>query len=196
MNQMDFVKDYYSRVPCVLCLGYFDGVHIGHQALLKAAREAAKPNGWKVIAHTFSVSPKEVITGKRDLWLTGKDERCAWLKNFGADDVLCTDFNEEIMLMSGEEYLDNVLMKLADIRHIVAGEDHRFGYLGKTGKDELRLYCIRRGIGLSIVEQVVTQNGEKVSSSGIRAAIAAGNCERARELLGHDICLLNEIDKR
>lgn len=182
----------YSRVSCVLCLGYFDGVHLGHQALLKKAVEVAGENGWKVIVHTFLVSPKEVITGCMDLHLTEPDEKRKLLISYGADDVIFSEFDDHVRSMSGEEYLNNVLLKIVDCRHIVIGEDHRFGYMGKTGRDELGAYCAAKGIGLSVVNSIATAEGEKISSQSIRAAISDGEYKKAESLLGHDIKLLCE----
>ena len=181
----------YSFVPCVLCLGYFDGVHLGHQSLLRTAKQIADQNGWKVVVHTFSASPREVITGKKDVLLTQTDEKCRLLKQYGADGVIITDFDDSVRCMSGEEYLDNVLLKMVDSRHIVVGEDHRFGYMGKTGCEELKRICKERRIGLDIVPQLPTAEGEKISSNRIRFAIAEEKYDLARELLGHDIALLN-----
>ena len=181
----------YSFVPCVLCLGYFDGVHLGHQSLLRTAKQIAEKNGWNVVVHTFSTSPREVLSGKKDVLLTQTDEKCRLLKRYGADGVIITDFDESVRCMSGEEYLDNVLLKMVNCQHIVVGEDHHFGYMGKTGCEELKRICIERRIGLDIATQLSTADGEKISSNRIRSAIAEGKYDLARKLLGHDIELLN-----
>lgn len=181
----------YSFVPCVLCLGYFDGVHLGHQSLLLKAKQIAEKNGWKVVVHTFSASPREVITGKKDTLLTQTDEKCRLLKQYGADGVIITDFDDSVRCMSGEEYLDNVLLKMVNCRHIVVGEDHRFGYMGKTDCEELKRICEERKIGLDLAPQIYMPDGEKISSNRIRSAIAEEKYDLARDLLGHDIELLN-----
>lgn len=151
----------------VLCLGFFDGVHRGHIQLLRQARAYAAEKGCSVCVHTFDTSPAAYITGKRQLELTGAEEKTFWLRRFGADEVLVTHFDRTVQEMSGEAFIQALLQKM-NVVCIAAGEDHRFGAGGKAGAGTLQEICRSRGIDLILVPPVCFAGGKKLSSSDIR----------------------------
>ena len=165
----------------VVCLGYFDGVHLGHQALLRAGREAADRLGLPLVAHTFDRAP-----GKSGAELTDLAQRKALLLRFGADEVAVSPFDDATRRMSGEAFIREIIIGRLHARHIVCGDDHRFGYLGKCGTDELRALCDESGVGLTVVS-AVTLNGERVSSTAIREALDRGDIPSAERMLGYHL---------
>ena len=171
-----------QAVPSVVCLGFFDGVHRGHQALLQAAREIARAEGLKVCAHTFDHAP-----GNKEFELTTLPEREALLRQAGADRVAISVFDEHMRHMSGQEFFESVVLKKLCARHVVCGDDHRFGYRGACGVKELESMCRERGVGLTVVPPITLPDGTRVSSSGIRRALQAGDWAAAESMLGRPI---------
>ena len=171
-----------ERKPCVVCLGFFDGVHRGHQALLSAARAEADRRGCAVVAHTFDRSP-----GNKGELLTSLPERERLLKQYGADDVAVSPFDEEMRRLPGDEFFRRIVMEKLHACHVVCGDDHRFGYKGGWGVRELRDLCEEAGIGLTVVPPVTMKNGMRVSSTAVRAALAAGDEAAAADLLGRPV---------
>ena len=168
-----------ASVPSVVCLGFFDGVHRGHLALLNAARKAAEEQGLIVCVHTFDHAP-----GSKDFELTTLPEREALLRSAGADRVAVSVFNDEMRHMSGEDFLQSIVLKKLHARHIVCGDDHRFGYKGACGVKELEAFCRGSGVGLTVVPPVTLPDGQRIYSTAIRQAIQQGNRPLAEAMLG------------
>lgn len=162
-----------------MCLGFFDGVHIGHRALIDAARPIADANGWLVRAHTFDRAPSP-----HGVELTDANERVRLLLAAGADEVIVSAFDEAMRQMPGEQFFREIILGEMNARHVVCGEDHRFGYRGATDVAQLRAMCAQSGIGLTVVPDVALQGGVKVSSTGIRRALTRGDIELAARMLG------------
>ncbi|MBR3108702.1 MAG: adenylyltransferase/cytidyltransferase family protein [Clostridia bacterium] len=171
-----------EHVPCVVCLGFFDGVHLAHQALLRAARAEGKRLGLPVCAHTFDHAP-----GQKEFELTSLPEREALLRQYGADMVSVSAFTDDMRCMRGDDFFRTVVLGQLNARHVVCGDDHRFGYKGGWGVDELRTLCDEAGVGLTVVPQVSLPDGQRISSTAIRKALQEGNTELAERMLGRKI---------
>ncbi len=179
------------NAPSVVCLGFFDGVHKGHLSLLRAAAEIARDKGLIVCAHTFDRAP-----GEKDFALTSLAEREALLKAAGADRVAVSAFNEDMRRMSGDDFFRRVVLEKLNARHVVCGDDHRFGSRGGWGVKELETLCREAGVGLAVCPPVSLPDGTRVSSTAIRRAILAGNAALAEEMLGRPLSsALKEIIK-
>lgn len=168
-----------ERRPAAVCLGFFDGVHRGHLALLEQAKRIARAEGLAVCAHTFETPP-----GGKGNSLTTLEERTALLRAAGADEVAVSPFDETMRHMSGADFFRTVVMEKLNARHVICGDDHRFGYRGACGVEELRRLCAENGVGLTVVPAVTLPDGSRVSTSALRAALAAGDGARAEAILG------------
>lgn len=166
------------NAPSVVCLGFFDGVHKGHLSLLRAAKDIARDQGLIVCVHTFDRAP-----GEKDFVLTTLDERVALLRAAGADRVAVSAFNEDMRRMSGDVFFRQIVLEKLNARHVVCGDDHRFGYKGGWGVKELEALCRQSGVGLTVCPPVSLPDGTRVSSTAIRKAILAGNIPLAEEML-------------
>ena len=166
----------------VVCLGFFDGVHRGHLALLAAAKKAAREAGLPVCVHTFDRAP-----GGKGPALTTLEERERLLRAAGADQVAVSPFDERTRTMSGDEFFERVVLGRLHAAHVVCGDDHRFGYRGAWGVNELSALCERAGVGLTVVPPVTLPDGRRISSTAIRAALLKGDWALAAEMLGRPV---------
>jgi len=171
-----------SDTPTVVCLGFFDGVHRGHLALVHAARAIADEKGWPVCVHTFDRAP-----GNKGAELTSLGEKEALLFQAGADRVAVSPFDDHMRLMHGDDFIREIIFKDLGAGYIICGDDHRFGHKGAWGVEELRHICKEAGIGLTVVPQVSLPDGSRISSTAIRKAIEEKNWALAEEMLGRSL---------
>lgn len=170
-----------TKGKCVLCLGFFDGMHLGHQAILQAGLKAAKRLSLPLCVHTFDRSPSPF---KQEL--TGLEERVQLLKNYGAQEVHVTPFDDSIRCMPGDVFFERVILAEIGAAHVVCGHDHRFGHLGGWDTVALKEMCLANGIGFEIVDAFCL-DGAKVSSTAIRRALQDGDTKTAERLLGRPV---------
>ena len=175
-----------------MALGFFDGVHIGHAALLNKTKQRADQIGAMPSVLTFDVHPDTLVFGA-DVPLINsaigrKDiiNRC-----FGINNVVFIHFNQKVMHMDWHEFIDELIEELG-IAWLVVGHDFCFGYKGEGTAQRLQEYCEARGIGCDIIQPVML-DGRVVSSTYIRQLIAEGDMEQARRYLGHPHCLANIV---
>ena len=169
----------------VIALGFFDGVHIGHGALLKKTAERAKELGCMSAAFTFDRAPKEFVTGIPVPLLTSPEERSELIREmYGIDEVIVAPFDRAMMTMPWQDFIETLLRGQYGAVHLVAGHDYHFGFKNQGTPEILRDYCVNHGIGCDIIPKVEYQ-GTTVSSTHIRTLIEAGEVECAAEFLGH-----------
>ena len=178
----------------VIALGFFDGVHLGHGALLRQARERAEELGAVSAALTFDHHPEEVILGRQSVPLiTSPADRADLMRRmYGIPDIIVAHFDQRMMRMDWRAFVSEFLVKEHGAVHLVAGHDHHFGYKGEGNPGRLKDRCIQLGIGCDIVPKVVL-DGITVSSSYIRSLIAQGEMERAMEFLGHPYTMSGSV---
>jgi riboflavin kinase/FMN adenylyltransferase len=184
----------------VVALGNFDGVHLGHQAVLRRAVEAGRERGWRVIAATFHPHPRAVLApGTEPKLLTTLDLRREALLRYGADEVRVIRFDEALSRKSPEEFVGDVLVGEIGAGAVVVGENFRFGHRAVGEVGDLRR--IMRGYGGEAYPVPVRgeDGGAPISSTRIRALIVEGDVEEAARLLGRPYLLRGEVvegDKR
>lgn len=177
----------------VIALGFFDGVHIGHGALLRKTVERARELEAAPAAFTFDRAPKEFVTGVSVPLLTGVDERRALIRErYGIERTIVEPFDRQMMTMSAREFLDKLLIGRYHAAHLVAGHDYRFGYKNEGTSETLRMWCAERGIGCDIIPKVELR-GVTVSSTHIRALVEDGDMESAAAFLGHPYSLTGVV---
>ena len=171
--------------PTVVCLGFFDGVHLGHASLIKRAREIAQHEDLSVCVHTFDAMPARVLSPGADiLELTPRDKKAALLEGLGVDILAVSHFDAGTSQMRAQDIFDHTLLLQLCARHVVAGFHHRFGCRGEADVERLRAFCERAGIGLDIIAPVTLDTGELISSTAIRTALRAGDAKLASRMLG------------
>ena len=181
-----------NEIRRAIALGFFDGVHIGHGALLEKTKERAAEIGATASVLSFDVHPDKLVFGD-DVPLInsslGREEiirRC-----YGIDNVVFLHFNKHTMRIPWKDFLDEIIERL-NLVWIVVGHDFRFGYKGEGTSEKLKAYCEEKGIGCDII-QAVTLDGRVVSSTYIRTLIAEGEMEEAARYLGHPHTLADTV---
>lgn len=169
----------------VIALGFFDGVHIGHGALLRRANERAKALGCRSTALSYDTHPLQVITGSEIPLISTMSER-EWLikRLYDIDEVIFSPFDRNVMQTPWEAFLDDYLIGTLHATHLICGHDFRFGHMGEGTPERLMEACRARAIGCDVIEKVEL-DGEAVSSTRIRSLLLDGNMEQAERLLGH-----------
>lgn len=178
----------------VLTIGSFDGVHKGHQKILKRVCQLAKEIDGESVVITFDPHPREVIYPKDKSLelLTTLEEKIPHFESAGIDHLIVVPFSIEFSQMQPREYVENFLFKKFNPACIVIGYDHRFGLNREGNVDLLRLYESERS--LRIIEIAKQELQEiTISSTKIRNAVKSGNIELANELLGHPISLSGQV---
>ena len=169
----------------VIALGFFDGVHRGHGALLQRTAERARELGAEPVVFTFDRPPKEVVTGQPVYLINSAEDRQDLIRRlYGIDRIILAPFDREMMTMSWEDFVTELLVKRCGAVHLVAGHDFHFGYKGEGNPQLLKVTCQELGVGCDIIPRV-EQDGITVSSTYIRSLLEAGDLDRARRFLGH-----------
>ena len=177
----------YSRpvpVPVVLAIGNFDGVHLGHAALVRQLADAAVRLQSVPTVLTFEPHPREFfVPASAPARLTTLREKLELLGDSGASQAMICPFNAAFAALSADEFIERVLVRSLQVKHLIIGDDFRFGR-GRVG-DFAMLQAAGTRFGFTVKTMPsVTVDGERVSSSAVRAALAAGEMERAARLLG------------
>ena len=170
----------------VIALGFFDGVHRGHGALLRRVKEVADREGYIPAAVTFDHHPKDLIPGAQKVPLLNTPEDREWLmhREYGVEEVIILPFDAHMRDMHWRDFVTEVLVKEYGAAHLVAGHDYHFGKKGEGDPERLKAICAELGLGCDIIGKVELE-GITVSSTYIRSLIEQGELERAKEFMGH-----------
>lgn len=181
--------------PSIVTIGTFDGVHLGHQKILQRLQELKEQTGLKTIVLTFEPHPRKVLfPEQKDLKLiTLIDEKLELLDRYGVDVTVVYPFSKQFAQQSSEDYIENILRKELNVKHLVIGYDHKFGKDRKGDINTLKQYAeIHKTF---LVEEISAKDIDNiaVSSSKIRKALEEGNMELANESLGHSFFINAQV---
>lgn len=166
----------------IFALGFFDGVHLGHQALLSTCCRLASEQNATACAVTFDLPPSAVLQNTQPNMLNTLQDRQMLLHRFGMEEILLLKADKQTLSMSWTAFLE---MLIADgAVGFVCGYDFRFGRNGEGTAEKLATFAEERDLPCIIVPEQ-TMDGEKISSTRIRTLIEAGDMEGAKALLGH-----------
>ena len=176
----------------VIALGFFDGVHIGHSALLKRTLEIGAAKNLVPSVMTFDIHPHCLVTDMPVPLINSPDDRAGLIHRvFGIDDIIFLRFNRETANMPWGLFIDNLAHEFGAV-HVVAGFDYSFGRGGKGSSALLEQKCAEQGIGCDIIPEV-RLDGVVSSSSFVRELLASGDMERANRFLGHPHVLTDVV---
>ena len=177
----------------VIALGFFDGVHLGHAALLRLTRRRADEMGIPAAVLTFDTHPDTLVYHQPVPLINTLEDRTYLLKEkFSMDEVILAHFDRAMMEMPWEAFVEDYLLGELGAKHVVCGHDFSFGYRGQGTPDKLRRLCAQRGVGVNVVDKV-SLGGITVSSTHIRQLIRQGDMEAAAQMLGHRHFLSGEV---
>lgn len=181
-----------SAKPRAVAIGVFDGLHIGHQAILERARSAADELGGTSLVLTFEPTPKEFFSpATAPPRLTRFRERFELLDALGLDELFCAKFGA-VRDLTPRAFIDELLIADLHASHVVVGDDFRFGADRSGTVSDLRALGARHGLAVTEVPPVFFK-GERVSSTAIREALKAGDLATARNLLGRDYSISGRV---
>lgn len=180
-----------SNEQLVLAIGKFDGVHIGHQAILRTAQ--SELSGALLAVMSFWPHPAWVLGEKQgyDRALTPFTEKVKLLEAFGVDRMYSVQFSKDYAAIPAETFVYEHLKSL-NLKRVVVGSDFSFGRGGKAGVSDLENMCRDLGVPVSVVNQV-EENGVKVGSTQIRTHLAEGRVEAAQALLGRPYTVTGRV---
>jgi riboflavin kinase/FMN adenylyltransferase len=183
-----FIRGLHNLRPwhkgCVATIGSFDGVHLGHQAILRQLIDVARQHQLPAVAIVFEPQPHEFFSGdKAPARLMRLREKVQALLAAGVQRVLCLQFNQHLRSLSAEAFIDQVLVNGLGIKHLVVGDDFRFG-CDRCG-DFALLQRVGAEQGFGVTDTCTLQvDGERVSSTRIRQLLEQGEFAHAEKLLG------------
>ncbi|WP_066288902.1 bifunctional riboflavin kinase/FAD synthetase [Bacillus sp. FJAT-29937] len=181
INHSQYVKR--ELPPLSIALGYFDGVHLGHQKVIKEAKSIAEENGFKSAVMTFDPHPSVVLgkSVKHVEYITPLREKVDLIEKLGIDYLFIVNFSMEFASLLPQEFVDQYLIGL-NVKHVIAGFDYTYGRMGKGTMETLPFHS-REKFAFTVVPKLVSNN-EKISSTLIRSMIRDGRMEEFTPILG------------
>ena len=180
-----------ALAPCVLTIGNFDGVHLGHQAMLTQVRELAVARKLSAAVMIFEPQPREFFApAAAPARLTNLDEKQALLAAYGVETLIVASFDNEFRSLSAQAFAD-ILVKRLNVQALVLGDDFKFGH-DRTGDSQfLRDY----GLHVTNLETITddTHKAARISSTRIRDLLLAGDIDAANALLGRDYAITGTV---
>ncbi|MET0988561.1 MAG: bifunctional riboflavin kinase/FAD synthetase [Steroidobacteraceae bacterium] len=194
---MQFIRGLHNLRPrhrgCVVTIGNFDGVHRGHQEILRLLATRAREHGVPGAVISFEPLPREYFDPEHaPARLTRFRERFEALERYGAERFVCLRFNRETRDMDGPRFIDEVLARGLGAKHVLIGHDFHFGRDRSGTIDLLRTMGAKAGFTVEEIRPV-TDHGERISSTLVRAALASGDLDRARALLGRPYSMSGRV---
>jgi riboflavin kinase / FMN adenylyltransferase len=187
-----------ARAPCALTIGNFDGVHRGHQALLARVRAAADRLGLESAVMTFEPHPREFFArrmgdlSKAPPRIANLRDKLQALDNNGVDRVIVEHFSEHFAAQSPQTFVEQVLVEGLHVKWLMVGDD--FCYGAKRAGNVAMLAEAGRQYGFEVEVLPTVRNGDtRISSSAVRAALAAGDFPQAQALLGHPYAISGHV---
>ena len=176
-----------------IALGVFDGVHLGHQKLIKKTSDKAKKNDGISVVATFDPHPDRIINPESNVFLlTTLEERVNLIKELDVDVLLIIRFNKMMSKMSPENFIGEILVDSLEVKELFVGFNYKFGFQGKGDTDILRKYGRSYGFKTNILKPII-ENNTIISSTIIKDYIKLGEIEKAKKLLGHDITISGKV---
>lgn len=182
-----------DRQPCVATIGFFDGVHRGHQFLIDEVKTEAAKTGLQSLVITFDRHPRQVLQQSyQPQLLTTLDEKLRLLSLTGIDDIYVLHFTQDMAALTAKEFMSQILHDKLNVRKLVIGYDNRFGHNRAEGFDDYVQYG--HDLGIEVIQAHPFEiSGVKVSSSVVRAFLNGGEVEMAKRCLGRPFMLSGTV---
>jgi len=176
-----------------IALGVFDGVHLGHQKLIKLTVDKARKNDGISMVVTFDPHPDIIINPESNVFLlTTLEERISLIKDLGVDIFLIIKFNKVMSKMPPEDFISKILVDSLQAKELFVGFNYKFGFQGKGNPDILREYSKFYKFKTNILKPIAANN-TIISSTRIKDIIKSGEIKKAKKLLGHAITISGRV---
>ncbi len=188
-----------NLVPCALTIGNFDGVHLGHQKILRQVNQEAKNRNLAPTVLTFHPSSKEYFSilknrsGNVVTRISNFRDKFTLLERFGIRQVIMIRFNQELSQLSANLFIQNLLVKCLKTRLILVGKDFHFGYNQEGNLHTLKKTGLDFGFEVQVISNITDQFNRRISSSNIREALALGDLSYAKKMLGRPFSLSGRV---
>ena len=177
------VKENLILKKIILVLGFFDGVHLGHQKLINEGKKISRRKNLPLVVMTFDHHPREVYDKNKNFqYIDTLNEKANKMQRLGVDYLVVAPFTTAFSKLSGQEFVDNVIVKL-NTDTVVAGFDYTYGPKNISNMEHLGQFAKGRFDIMEVSKQTI--GGQKIGSTEIREAIKNGEMETAYKLLGH-----------
>lgn len=193
MKIIHIQKEMQAAAPCVATIGFFDGVHRGHQYLIRQVTDAARGMGLQSTVITFDAHPRKVLQQYyQPQMLTTLDEKLSLLAKTGVDATAVLHFDQEMADLSAHDFMKIVLHDRLQVRKLIIGYDNRFGRHREEGFEDYVRYG--KELGIEVVQaKAFSLNGIHVSSSVVRSLLQEGEVELAHQCLGYPYTLVGKV---
>ena len=189
------INEFHSDKKTIVTIGTFDGVHLGHAAILKKLTQNTQNETFESTVLTFFPHPRMVLQGKSDLKLLNTiNEKIELLEKIGIDNLIIHPFDEKFAELNAEAFVSTILVDHLRVQKIIIGYDHRFGKNRTANIDDLISFGAQYGFE---VEQISAQEIDEISisSTKIRTALEEGDIQLANEYLGYSYFLSGTVVK-
>lgn len=182
-----------ARSGCVLTIGNYDGVHLGHRAVIEQVTASAARRSLPAAVMVFEPTPREFFAPEQApaRLSTLREKTCA-LATTGVDAAICARFDQRMASMSPEAFIDELLVAGLGVRHLVVGDDFRFGYRRRGDFDMLKTAGARAGFEVDSTPAFRIE-GLRISSTAVREALARHDLDGARRLLGRRYSMVGRV---
>lgn len=192
MEIIDITNYEETRFGTAIALGNFDGLHLGHQKLIKKMIQKSKEKQMKPSLLLFKGHTKTTINKEKPKLITSNQQKFQIARDMGIEIVYLLDFNEDIMKLSGEEFVRDIILKKINGKLLVVGFDYRFGYKASGDTKYLMELGQKFNINVEVVEPVIV-DGNVVSSSYIRDIISLGKIQEVKRTLGRPYSIIGKV---
>ncbi|GAA3573202.1 bifunctional riboflavin kinase/FAD synthetase [Snuella lapsa] len=195
MGNVINIESYTSDVPAIVTIGTFDGVHMGHQKIVKRLIKMAKQDGLRSVILTFFPHPRMVLQTDANIKLINTiDERREILEALGLDYLIIQKFTPEFSRLSAEDFVKQILVDKLRVKKVIIGYDHRFGRNRNASIEDMKAFGDVYGFE---VEEISAQDVDDVavSSTKIRKALNAGDIDKVNTFLGYQFMLTGIVVK-
>lgn len=193
MRVLDYDQSgFRQELPSVIALGNFDGVHCGHQKLLSTAKAIADEHGLSAAVLLFKNHTSSLLEGDTKRYLMQVDDKKERLHLCGIETIILCTFDAAFAAQTKDVFMRDILHRDFQVRHVVVGEDYRFGAHAAGSVEDL-LSAEKEGLFRVTVVKDVQYEGERISSTRIREAILSGDIERANAMLGSPYTLSGKV---
>lgn len=193
MKIIENLKNYTEKTAKVLSLGMFDGVHLGHVSIINQLKEIAQKYDLETAILTFWPHPRKVFNPNDELHLLNTlEEKIALLEKAGIEVVFLQKFDENFRNLTGEEFIEQILVEKLNVKHVIIGYDHVFGK-NKSGNFNL-LQQLSEKLGYDVAQLKAVKEGDfNISSTKIRNCLGNGNIIGANKMLGYHYSVSGKV---